>query len=224
MGQTSGSNDVTSSRGRGPRPRALVSQNREVFASLRRQCRTIAEFRGKIHSRHDDPTVVRVQLDNLQSHDPGKPISRVSSTNKNAISQATCKYYIFEGIYLKKINVCLLQVIMSPKFLLRHPMAVSDLDDCGPDTSFEPLIGDTMQKGSEVKKILLCSGKVYYELVNEREKRGLADKIAIVRIEQLSPFPYRYLMEEVERYPESQVRLYIVKKKTIVFILLLFLK
>jgi len=59
------------------------------------------------------------------------------------------------------------------------------------------------QNPSEVKKVIFCSGKVYYELVKEREARNLNDKIAIVRIEQLTPFPFDLVREQLDYYPKN---------------------
>ncbi len=83
-------------------------------------------------------------------------------------------------------------VIMSPKSMLRHPLAVSDISEFMPGTKFQELIPDTLVKGKSVKKVLLCSGKVYYDLLDYREKNKKKD-VAIIRIEQLYPFPSEQL-------------------------------
>ncbi len=76
-------------------------------------------------------------------------------------------------------------IIMSPKSLLRHPKAVSSLDEVA-QGSFQRVIGDDAVDAKGVKRILLTSGKVYYDLLAEREQRGATD-VAIVRLEQLYP-------------------------------------
>ncbi|KYM89669.1 2-oxoglutarate dehydrogenase, mitochondrial [Atta colombica] len=96
-------------------------------------------------------------------------------------------------------------VIMSPKSLLRHPMAVSSFEEMGPDTSFKPMLPDLSVKPRNVKKVLLCTGKVYYDLIVERQEQQLEDKIAIIRIEQICPFPYQLFIEEMRKYPRAEI-------------------
>lgn len=85
-------------------------------------------------------------------------------------------------------------------------MAVSDFDEMGPGTSFKHVLSDPYAQPTNVKKVLLCSGKVYYDLVIERKEQQLEDKIAIIRIEQLCPFPYHLLAKEVAKYPRAKVK------------------
>ena len=79
-------------------------------------------------------------------------------------------------------------VVISPKSLLRNPDATSNLDDLF-SGSFECVIDDKIKNKATVRKVILCSGKIYYDLIKERENQGKND-IAIIRIEQLYPFPY----------------------------------
>lgn len=95
---------------------------------------------------------------------------------------------------------------MTPKSLLRHPMAISNFEEIGPGTSFKHVPSDPFVKPGNVKKVLLCTGKVYYDLIIERQERQLEDKIAIIRIEQLCPFPYHLLAAELTKYPRAKVR------------------
>jgi len=90
-------------------------------------------------------------------------------------------------------------VVMTPKSLLRHKLAVSSLEDLA-DGGFQTLIPDAKADPNVVRRIVLCSGKVYYDLLEEAEKRNLAD-VAIVRVEQLYPFPRDRLAEELARHP-----------------------
>ena len=78
-------------------------------------------------------------------------------------------------------------IIMSPKWILRHKLATSSLEELAHGEFFN-VIADSTVKPAEVKRVVLCSGKVYYHLFEEREERGITD-IALVRIEQLYPFP-----------------------------------
>ena len=89
-------------------------------------------------------------------------------------------------------------IVISPKSLLRNPNAVSTLDDLS-DGSFECVIDDELDNKNDVKKIIMCSGKVFYELIEKRNKEKRHD-IAIIRIEQLYPFPYDDLEEILLRY------------------------
>jgi 2-oxoglutarate dehydrogenase E1 component len=89
-------------------------------------------------------------------------------------------------------------VLMSPKSLLRHPKVVSPLKDFT-DGKFEEVYGDEYADKKKVKRVLLCSGKVYYDLLDRQEKGERTD-IAIVRVEQLHPFPKKRIYEEINKY------------------------
>jgi len=101
---------------------------------------------------------------------------------------------------LRKIRKPL--VVMSPKSLLRHPGAVSKLDILA-EGHFQKVIGDRGGfPAKQVKRILLCSGKIYYELLEKREKDEI-DNVAIVRLEQYYPLPRKELAEELSVYDKS---------------------
>jgi 2-oxoglutarate dehydrogenase E1 component len=105
-------------------------------------------------------------------------------------------------------------ILMTPKSLLRHKRAVSRLDEMGPDTSFHRLLWDDaqMRKGEKIslvaddkiRRVILCSGKVYYDLYEEREKRGI-DDIYLLRVEQLYPFPSKALVTELSRFKQAEM-------------------
>jgi 2-oxoglutarate dehydrogenase E1 component len=90
-------------------------------------------------------------------------------------------------------------IVMSPKSLLRHPAAVSPLSSLTTG-SFRKIIGDDAVAAEDVKKILLCTGKVYYDLLSARKARDRTD-VAIVRIEQLYPLPGEALVAALAHYP-----------------------
>ncbi|XP_076683094.1 2-oxoglutarate dehydrogenase complex component E1 isoform X2 [Andrena cerasifolii] len=97
-------------------------------------------------------------------------------------------------------------VIMSPKSPLRHALAVSPFADMETGTSFMPVLADQFVKpGGVIQKVLICTGKVFYELVAERRRKQLEDKIVIVRVEQLCPFPYQLLAQEIDKYPNAKI-------------------
>ncbi|MGL5606138.1 MAG: 2-oxoglutarate dehydrogenase E1 component, partial [Plesiomonas sp.] len=90
-------------------------------------------------------------------------------------------------------------VVMSPKSLLRHPLAVSSLEELA-HGAFLPAIGEIDALDPKgVTRVVLCSGKVYYDLLEQRRKNGQTD-VAIMRIEQLYPFPYDTVRELLQPY------------------------
>ena len=90
-------------------------------------------------------------------------------------------------------------VVMSPKSLLRHKQATSTLEDLA-DGTFLPVIGEVeAQDPKKVKRLVLCGGKVYYDLYNRRAELE-KDDVAVVRIEQLYPFPEKDLAEAIKEY------------------------
>jgi 2-oxoglutarate dehydrogenase E1 component len=94
-------------------------------------------------------------------------------------------------------------IVMTPKSLLRHKLAVSSLDELA-SGSFQLVIGEHRElPQKKVKRVVLCSGKVYYDLLEESEKRELKD-VAIVRVEQLYPFPRAEVTAELEKYPAAK--------------------
>ncbi|PSR54915.1 2-oxoglutarate dehydrogenase E1 component [Adhaeribacter arboris] len=92
---------------------------------------------------------------------------------------------------------------MAPKSMLRHPLAVSPLSDFT-SGSFKEVIGDTYAEAKEVKKVILCSGKFYYDLFDEQQKNNRKD-VAVIRIEQLHPFPHPQLEAELSKYNNPKV-------------------
>jgi 2-oxoglutarate dehydrogenase E1 component len=89
-------------------------------------------------------------------------------------------------------------VVMSPKWILRHPLATSTLEDLA-EGGFQTVLQDPAVDPTKVKRVVLCSGKVYYHLVEAREEAG-KDDVAFVRIEQLYPFPHEDLNEVLAPY------------------------
>jgi 2-oxoglutarate dehydrogenase E1 component len=105
-------------------------------------------------------------------------------------------------------------ILMTPKSLLRHKRAVSRLDELGKDTTFHRILYDDTQMlpnekiklvgDDKIKRVVLCSGKVYYDLYEEREKRGV-DDVYIMRVEQLYPVPLKALVLELGRFKNAEV-------------------
>ena len=105
-------------------------------------------------------------------------------------------------------------IVMTPKSLLRHKRAVSRLEELAKGTTFHRILYDDAQMQADdktklvpddqIRRIVLCSGKVYYDLYDEREKRGLND-IYLMRIEQLYPVPLKALVAELGRFKNAEV-------------------
>ncbi len=98
-------------------------------------------------------------------------------------------------------------IMMTPKSLLRHPKCVSDRQELSVGT-FQPVLSEVIEQDpAQVSRILLCSGKVYYDLLAERERLNRQADIAILRLEELYPLPYAQLQKALSLYPEgTQVR------------------
>jgi probable 2-oxoglutarate dehydrogenase E1 component DHKTD1 len=97
-------------------------------------------------------------------------------------------------------------VIMGPKMLLRLSDATSALSEMGPGTSFQPVLADpSIKAASQVKKVYFCSGKFYYELAKERLARCKnPDSIALVRVEELAPFPFEQVADELAKFENAK--------------------
>ena len=89
-------------------------------------------------------------------------------------------------------------VVMTPKSLLRHKLAVSSLDELA-NGEFQRMIPDTNVAAKKARRVVLCSGKVYYDLLEAAQKEKIAD-VALVRVEQLYPFPREELVAELKRF------------------------
>lgn len=105
-------------------------------------------------------------------------------------------------------------ILMTPKSLLRHRRVVSKLAELGPGTTFHRLLWDdaqsrtgekiTLRPDKEIRRVVLCTGKVYYDLYDARETAGI-DDVYLLRVEQLYPFPARALIHELARFPQADV-------------------
>ena len=99
-------------------------------------------------------------------------------------------------------------VLMTPKSLLRHKSAVSDIDMFTGDSTFHRVLWDddkdNLVKDDKIKRVVLCSGKVYYDLLQERRDRGI-DDVTIIRLEQIYPFPTNALAAEIKPFKNADV-------------------
>lgn len=108
-------------------------------------------------------------------------------------------FHLFRRQALRRIRKPL--IVMSPKSLLRHPKAVSALENFTEGT-FQKIIADNAVNPQEVERIFLCTGKIYYELLQEREQRKM-ENVAIVRLEQLYPLSEEMLATALAIYPKN---------------------
>jgi len=106
-------------------------------------------------------------------------------------------------------------IVFTPKSLLRHKKAVSSLTDMSEGTTFHRVLWDDAQLNNgnttlklrpdnQINRVVLCTGKVYYDLLDEREKRG-RDDIYLLRVEQLYPWPMKSLLHELSRFPNAEL-------------------
>jgi len=104
-------------------------------------------------------------------------------------------------------------VLMTPKSLLRHKLAINEAEDFTTGSSFHRVLWDDAEKGhsdtelkpdDKIKQVVICSGKVYYDLLEERDARGI-DDIYLLRLEQFYPFPALSLVKELERFKQANV-------------------
>ena len=97
-------------------------------------------------------------------------------------------------------------ILMTPKSLLRHKLCVSKLEDMGDGTTFHRVLWDSGEvlPDDKIKRVVLCTGKIYYDLYEDRVKRGIKD-VYILRMEQMFPFPHQVLLEELKRFPKAEI-------------------
>jgi len=128
---------------------------------------------------------------------------QLAADNNMQITQPTSAAQIFHLLRLQMIRPLRKPlVIMTPKSLLRHKDASSELAELARG-EFQTVIGETQGiDPKKVKRLVLCSGKVYYDLLAARREREL-DDVAVLRIEQLYPFPHKTLASELKQYPRA---------------------
>ncbi|MBE0655581.1 MAG: 2-oxoglutarate dehydrogenase E1 component [Bacteroidales bacterium] len=98
-------------------------------------------------------------------------------------------------------------VVFTPKSLLRHPKCISSLDDLA-EGHFQPVIDDDHVDKDEVRRVVFCSGKIYYDLLARKMELDARD-IALVRIEQLHPFPHKQIEAITKKYKNTLLRLWV---------------
>ena len=110
-------------------------------------------------------------------------------------------YHVLRRQMLRKVRKPL--IVMTPKSLLRHKDAVSTLDELSEGT-FRTVIGETEKlEAKKVARVVVCSGKVYFDLIAGRRERKI-ENVAVVRLEQLYPFPEKAFAAELKKYPAAK--------------------
>ena len=95
-------------------------------------------------------------------------------------------------------------ILMSPKSLLRHPRCFSSLDEFVASSKFQEIIVDHPKDSKNIKKLILCSGQVYYDILNRIETEKISDSI-VIRIEQLYPFPMKAIQAQINKFSKAQL-------------------
>ena len=105
-------------------------------------------------------------------------------------------------------------ILMTPKSLLRHKRCVSSMDDMADGTTFHRILWDeedptddpkrSLVKDDKIKRVVLCTGKVYFDLYEERQKRGIKD-VYLMRVEQVYPFPHKALVTDLNRFKNADI-------------------
>jgi multifunctional 2-oxoglutarate metabolism enzyme len=139
-------------------------------------------------------------------HSSGRPERFLQLCAENNMTVATCStpanyFHLLRRQALSPVRRPL--IAFTPKSLLRHKAAVSQLDDFT-DGQFNPVIGDSIVDPASVRRVLLCSGRIYYDLAAVRAQQSRTD-VAIARVEQLYPLPAEAIRAELDRYPDAEI-------------------
>ncbi|MEX0988105.1 MAG: 2-oxoglutarate dehydrogenase E1 component [Bacteroidales bacterium] len=132
----------------------------------------------------------------------------MSANNNMHVVNVTTPANLFHLLrrHLKKVSRVPL-IVFTPKSLLRHPKCVSKMQDFQ-DGGFLPLIDDQDTDRKEVRRVVFCSGKIYYDLLKRKEELNARD-IALIRLEQLHPFPAEDLKKIMRKYTENMLTLWV---------------
>ncbi|MDT4892408.1 MAG: multifunctional 2-oxoglutarate metabolism enzyme [Pseudonocardiales bacterium] len=139
-------------------------------------------------------------------HSTGRPERFLQLAAENNMTVAMCStpanyFHLLRRQGLSPVRRPL--IAFTPKSLLRHKLAVSEVE-AFTEGGFQPVIGDESADPASVRRVLLCSGKVYYDLAAARDESQRSD-VAIVRVEQLYPLPTEQLRVELDRYPDAEL-------------------
>lgn len=154
----------------------------------------------------------------MMNDDPDELPSYMGDSNFNTRSLHDCNWIItnittpanFFHALRRQIKMPFRKpmINMSPKSGLNHPRARSDLSEMSDGTEFQRIIEDPLcqEKPEACKRIIFCTGKVYIDIEDERKKLGLDNgEVAVVRIEQIAPFPFDLVQEQLDKYPNAEL-------------------
>ncbi|GBG26142.1 2-oxoglutarate dehydrogenase, mitochondrial [Hondaea fermentalgiana] len=132
-------------------------------------------------------------------------LNRLAKVNMHVLNPSTPAQYFHALRRQMMLPVRKPLIIFTPKYLLHHRPCSSSLDELGRNTRFHTVLQDPAHDGHgmqrrNVRKVLLCSGKMYYHLAQKRAALGMQQEVAIIRIEQLSPFPFHSVRHELSKY------------------------
>lgn len=132
----------------------------------------------------------------------------ISARNNMQVLNCTTPANLFHALRRQvKRDYRMPMVVFTPKSLLRHPLVVSTLDELE-DGYFKEVIDDESVSSKSVKRLVFCSGKIYYDLL-ARQKELNATDIALIRIEQLHPFPQKTVQAIFKKYPKALLSLWV---------------
>ncbi|KAH9959953.1 dehydrogenase E1 and transketolase domain-containing protein 1 [Russula dissimulans] len=147
------------------------------------------------------------------TNDPFEPTRTYANVNMHVTFPTTPAQYFHLLRRQIKRNFRKPLIVAAPKGLLRLSVACSSLSELEEPHTFQPVLRDPMVSARQAERVILVSGKLYYDLVKEREVRGLCERVAVVRVEELCPFPFDALREVlsgardvrwVQEEPENQ--------------------
>ncbi|KAK9766541.1 hypothetical protein K7432_004301 [Basidiobolus ranarum] len=154
------------------------------------------EGAGPEHTSCRIERFLQISSDRYDVTNPNIP----NNVNWHVVNCSTPAHYFHVLRRQMKRNFPKPLIIVGPKKLVRLPNAVSDF---APGTSFQPVIPDTEANNQSVRRVVFVSGKLYYELHEQRAKRDLVHQIALVRAEEFSPFPKDDLVTEISKYHDA---------------------
>ncbi|MEC8466925.1 MAG: hypothetical protein VXY83_01075, partial [Pseudomonadota bacterium] len=138
-------------------------------------------------------------------HSSCRPERYLQMCAENNMTVANCTtpaqiFHLLRRQVLRKVRKPL--IVFTPKSLLRHPMATSKVDELT-SGAFKPVIDDVDTTAENVKKVILCSGKIYYDLIGEKIAKD-HDDTAIIRVEKLYPAPVYEVKEVLAKYKNAE--------------------
>jgi 2-oxoglutarate dehydrogenase E1 component len=141
-------------------------------------------------------------------HSSGRPERYLQLAAEDNLQVANCTtpssyFHLLRRQMKRKFRKPL--IVMTPKSLLRHKRCVSQVEDFTGETQFHRTLWelDDASHGKDMERVVLCTGKVYYDLLEKREELGLKN-VTFIRLEQLAPFPLDALQEAVDFYPNAK--------------------